>query len=59
MPIKTLLPVLALLLVQSLPAQEHEGGLIRLIAALDEPEFYCLDLAGWGKNLQLDDPHKD
>jgi hypothetical protein len=35
---------------------EHEGDFIRLVAALDEPEFYCLDLAGWGAHLQLDDP---
>ena len=32
------------------------GDFVRLIAALDEPEFYCLDLAGWGDHLQLDDP---
>ena len=56
MSIKTLLAVLTLLLVQPLPAQAPDGDFIRLIAALDEPEFYCLDLAGWGKNLQLDDP---
>ena len=38
-------------------AQESpRGELIRLVDALDEPEFYCFDLAGWGKNLELDDP---
>ncbi len=33
-----------------------QGGFIRLVAALDEPEFYCFDLMGWGKSLQIDDP---
>jgi len=33
------------------------GDFIRLVAGLDEPEeFYCFDLAGWGKKLKLDDP---
>jgi len=32
------------------------GDFVRLADPLDEPEFYCLDLAGWGRNLQLDDP---
>lgn len=29
---------------------------VRLIDPLDEPEFYCLDLSGWGDHLKLDDP---
>ena len=29
---------------------------VRLVDALDEPEFYCLDLSGWGDHLKLDDP---
>ena len=34
-----------------------DGDFIRLVDGLDEPEeFYCFDLAGWGRNLQLDDP---
>jgi hypothetical protein len=32
------------------------GDFIRLIDPLDEPEFYCLDLSGWGDHLRLDDP---
>ena len=32
------------------------GELIVLSDPLDEPEFYCFDLAGWGQNLLLDDP---
>ena len=32
------------------------GDFVRLVDALDEPEFYCLDLAGWGDHLQLEDP---
>jgi hypothetical protein len=29
---------------------------VRLVDPLDEPEFYCLDLSGWGEHLKLDDP---
>lgn len=29
---------------------------IRLVDPLDEPEFYCLDLSGWGDHVKLDDP---
>jgi len=29
---------------------------VRLVDPLDEPEFYCLDLSGWGDHLKLDDP---
>jgi hypothetical protein len=29
---------------------------IRLVDPLDEPEFYCLDLSGWGDHLKLEDP---
>jgi len=47
-------------LVVALPltviAGEEPGDFVRLISPLDEPEFYCVDLAGWGKHLQLDDP---
>lgn len=32
------------------------GELIVLVDPLDEPEFFCFDLAGWGQRLQLDDP---
>jgi len=32
------------------------GDFVRLVDALDEPEYYCFDLAGWGANLLLDDP---
>lgn len=53
---KYLLTALAILLAQTLSAQQVEGNFIRLVDALDEPEFYCLDLAGWGDHLQLDDP---
>ena len=53
---KHLISVLLIFLSQSLFAQEREGDFIRLVDALDEPEFYCLDLAGWGDHLQLDDP---
>ena len=29
---------------------------IKLVDQLDEPEFYCLDVAGWGDHLKIDDP---
>jgi hypothetical protein len=29
---------------------------VRLVDPLDEPEFYCLDLSGWGDHLKLEDP---
>lgn len=35
---------------------QDEGDYIMLVDPLDEPEYYCFDLAGWGENLQLDDP---
>lgn len=37
-------------------SSEKQGEFIRLVAALDEPEFYCFDLAGWGANVLLDEP---
>ena len=38
-------------------APQPQGEFVRLVAGLDEPEeFYCFDLAGWGKKLKLDDP---
>lgn len=37
--------------------QPHmEGDYIMLIDPLDEPEFYCFDLVGWGESLALEDP---
>ena len=50
-----LLP-LAGLLVASGYASAESLTQIRLVDPLDEPEFYCLDLAGWGDHLRLDDP---
>lgn len=51
----THLVALACLMVGA-TAVADDGDYVRLVAALDEPEFYCLDLAGWGRNLLLDDP---
>lgn len=45
-----------LIALPAIALAEDDGDHIRLIAALDEPEFYCFDIAGWGKSLQLDDP---
>lgn len=33
-----------------------EKGLVKLKDPLDEPEFYCLDVPGWGRNLNLKAP---
>ena len=41
----------------SLPSLFPEGEtLIQLIDALDEPEYYCVDVRGFGANSQLDSP---
>lgn len=59
MPSRLILSATLLLFSSMLHAQNEASGgdFIRLVDGLDEPEeFYCLDLAGWGKNLQLDDP---
>lgn len=37
-------------------SEQGAGDFVMLLDPLDEPEFYCLDLAGWGDHLQLDDP---
>jgi acetyl esterase/lipase len=47
----------ALLLVVSSPATTFaDSGLLRTVHALDEPRGYCLDIAGEGATLRLDDP---
>lgn len=59
MPSRLIIPATILLFSSLLQAQDKEpgGDFIRLVDGLDEPEeFYCFDLAGWGANLQLDDP---
>lgn len=47
-------------LIAALPfvaiGDDESGDFVRLVAELDEPEFYCFDLAGWGEHLKLDDP---
>lgn len=30
--------------------------MIRLVDPLDEPEFYCIDIPGYGRNVQLEAP---
>lgn len=58
MTIKSTLCVGLVLVASSVYAADDaaKGDFVRLIDALDEPEFYCFDLAGWGDHLQLDDP---
>ena len=42
---------------QALPSVFPEGEtLIQLIDPLDEPEFYCVDVRGFGSGAQLDSP---
>ena len=43
----------AILALQTVSAEPLQ---VRLVDALDEPEYYCLDLSGWGDHLKLDDP---
>ncbi len=35
---------------------EPSSVMIRLVDPLDEPEFYCVDVPGYGKNVQLEAP---
>jgi len=46
------------LAIMPLSAQSFADSLtqVRLVDPLDEPEFYCLDLSGWGEHLKLEDP---
>ena len=30
--------------------------MLKLVDQLDEPEFYCLDVVGWGDHVKVDDP---
>ena len=55
---KIIITMLVGLLATAVYAQNESGDgvQIRLVAELDEPEFYCFDLAGWGEKLRLDDP---
>ncbi|GAB5558502.1 MAG: hypothetical protein SynsKO_01490 [Synoicihabitans sp.] len=39
----------------ALAAQSAEI-MIRLVDPLDEPEFYCIDIPGYGRNVQLEAP---
>ena len=54
---KARLSTLVLLLVASSPAVSRaDEGLLRTAQALDEARGYCLDIAGFGATLRLDDP---
>ena len=50
------LALLSITLPITVLAEDETDTHVRLFAALDEPEFYCIDIAGWGDHLQLDDP---
>jgi len=54
---KARLSILVLLLVASTPAVSGaDVGLLRTAQPLDEARGYCLDIAGFGATLRLDDP---
>jgi acetyl esterase/lipase len=54
---KTRLSLLVLMLVASTPAvSSADVGLLRTAQALDEARGYCLDIAGFGATLRLDEP---
>jgi hypothetical protein len=38
------------------PEPNTEVGLVQLVDPLDEPEYYCFDVTGQGKTIQLDSP---
>ncbi len=44
------------LVVLPLAAAAGGKGLVKLKDPLDEPEFYCLDVPGWGRGLNLKAP---
>ena len=48
--------VFLVLFGQQSMAQNASGQQIMLVDALDEPEFYCFDLTGFGDHLALEDP---
>lgn len=54
---KAVASLLLLLFVTATPNLSWaDGGLLRTAQALDEPRGYCLDIAGFGATLRLDDP---
>jgi triacylglycerol lipase len=54
---KALVSILVLLLVTMTPAVSRaDVGLLRTSQPLDEARGYCLDIAGFGATLRLDDP---
>ncbi len=46
----------AVVLLLPLSAFAGGKGLVKLKDPLDEPEFYCLDVPGWGRRLNLQAP---
>lgn len=57
MKFANLILAVGLLTAFGLSAQDgRQGDYIKLLDPLDEPEFYCFDLTGWGDHLVLDDP---
>jgi acetyl esterase/lipase len=53
---KTWLSVVAALVVSAPATAGADSGLLRTVHALDDARGYCLDIAGFGPTLRLDDP---
>jgi len=51
-----LLRFLSLLVLPCSIYAQSDEVMIRLVDPLDEPEFYCIDIPGFGKNVQLEAP---
>ena len=51
-----LLRFLSLLVLPCVLFAQSDPVMIRLVEPLDEPEFYCIDIPGWGRNVQLEAP---
>ena len=51
-----LLLLLSLLVLPCIIYGQTDEVMIRLVDPLDEPEFYCIDIPGYGRNVQLEAP---
>jgi hypothetical protein len=54
---KAVMSLLVVLFAMTSPGSSWaDTGLLRTARALDEPRGYCLDIAGFGTTLRLDEP---
>lgn len=47
---------LSLLVLPCVMFAQSDPVMIRLVDPLDEPEFYCIDVPGYGRNVKLEAP---